>query len=153
MARGIFVLPSWAAGGPFPEIKGEIAGGYVSGEERAALAILYVVMMTDLSLGLIRSKNRLVVDGGLAKMGLYTSMLAQLRSGQTVLCSTASEGSAMGAAALAFKALGQSPFKDETTPVAASSIAGLEAYRDRWRKLANDARGRARREAGLEAAK
>ncbi len=153
MARGIFVLPSWAAGGPFPEIKGEIIGGDVFGEERAALAALYVAMMTDFSLDLIRSKNRLVVDGGLAKLDLYTSMLAQLRPGQTVLRSTTSEGSAMGAAALAFKALGLSPFKDETVPVAASSIAGLEAYRDKWRALANDARERARREAGPEAAK
>lgn len=55
-----------------------------------------------------------------------------------------SEGSATGAAALAFKALGAMPFRDETVPVAASSVPGLEAYRDRWRELAGNARDAAR---------
>jgi len=144
MARGVFVLPSFAAGGPFPETEGRIAGGAVEGEERASAAALYVVMMTDLSLDLIRSDNLLVVDGGLAKIDLFTAMLAQLRPAQTVVRSTMSEGSATGAAALAFKALGLSPFRDETVPVAASRIEGLEAYRDRWRELAEADRAAAR---------
>ena len=38
IARGVFALPSWDAGGPFPETKGVILGGEVAGEERAALA-------------------------------------------------------------------------------------------------------------------
>jgi sugar (pentulose or hexulose) kinase len=136
MARGVFALPSWTAGGPFPETEGRIVGGDVDGEERAAVAALYVVMMTDLSLDLIRSDNMLVVDGGLAKIDLFTAMLAQLRPAQAVVRSSMSEGSATGAAALAFKSLGLAPFEDETTPVSASRIAGLEAYRDRWRELA-----------------
>ena len=144
MARDVFALPSWAAGGPFPETTGRIVGGEVEGEERAAAAALYVAMMTDLSLDLIRSNNLLVVDGGLAKIGLFTAMLAQLRPAQTVVRSAMSEGSATGAAALAFKALGLSPFKDETIPVTASRIAGLEAYRDRWRELAERDRAAAR---------
>lgn len=144
MARGVFAMPSWCAGGPFPEIAGEIVGGDVEGEDRAAVAALYVVMMTDLSLDLIRSENLLVVDGGLARIELFTQMLAQLRPRQTVVRSTMSEGSATGAAALAFKALGLSPFKDETLPVAASRIAGLETYRDRWRAMAESRRAAAR---------
>jgi sugar (pentulose or hexulose) kinase len=144
MARGIFVLPSWAAGGPFPETSGRIVGGDVEGEERAAAAALYVVMMTDLSLDLIHSDNLLVVDGGLARIDLFTAMLAQLRPTQSVVRSAMSEGSATGAAALAFKALGLSPFQDETTPVVASRIAGLEAYRERWRERAEGDRAAAR---------
>lgn len=144
VARGVFALPSFAAGGPFPETGGRIVGGDVAGEERAAAAALYVAMMTDLSLDLIRSDNLLVVDGGLAKIHLFTAMLAQLRPGQQVVRSTMSEGSATGAAALAFKALGLAPFKDETIPVAASRIDGLEAYRDRWRELAERDRAAAR---------
>jgi sugar (pentulose or hexulose) kinase len=146
MARGVFALPSWAAGGPFPETKGRIVGGEVAGEERAAVAALYVAMMTDLSLDLIRSDNLLVVDGGLARIELFTAMLAQLRPAQTVVRSMMSEGSATGAAALAFKALGLAPFEDETVPVAASRIAGLEAYRDRWREMAERDRAVARAE-------
>jgi sugar (pentulose or hexulose) kinase len=147
IAKGIFARPSWAAGGPFPETAGEIVGGDVTGEERAAVAALYVLMMTDLSLDLIRSDNKLVVDGGLAKIDLFPAMLAQLRSGQQVLRSSMSEGSATGAAAIAFKSLGLAPFKDETVAVAPSNIAGLDVYRDRWRNLAD-----VRREAALEAA-
>lgn len=146
MARGIFAMPSWAAGGPFPEIRGHIVGGEVEGEERAAVAALYVLMMTDLSLDLIHSDNLLVVDGGLAKIDLLTAMLAQLRHRQTVVHSTTCEGSATGAAALAFKALGRSPFRDETVPIAASEVSGLETYRDRWRELADRARAAARAE-------
>ena len=90
----------------------------------------------------------LVVDGGLARIDLFTAMLGQLRPSQTVARSTMSEGSATGAAALAFKALGLSPFRDETVSVAPSSIPGLEAYRDRWRKLAAERRAAARASAG-----
>lgn len=136
MARGVFAMPSWTAGGPFPETHGEIVGGEIDGEELAAVAALYVVLMTDLSLDLIRSEKKIVVDGGLAKMDLYTSMLAQLRTGQTVVKSAMSEGSATGAAAIAFDALGSRPFRDETSPVAPGAIVGLEEYRDRWRALA-----------------
>ena len=144
MERGVFALPSWAAGGPFPETKGHIVGGEVSGEERAAVAALYVAMMTDLSLDLIQSENLLVLDGGLAKIDLFTTMLAQLRPTQSVVRSMMSEGSATGAAALAFKALGLKPFKDETVPVTAGHVPGLEAYRTRWRELADGARAAAR---------
>ncbi|MDR7223043.1 carbohydrate kinase [Aminobacter aminovorans] len=144
MERGVFAMPSWAAGGPFPETKGHIVGGEVTGEERAAVAALYVAMMTDLSLDLIKSENLLVIDGGLAKIDLFTAMLAQLRPTQTVVRSMMSEGSATGAAALAFKALGLKPFRDETVPVSASHIPGLDAYRARWRELADGARAAAR---------
>ncbi|MGC4026409.1 MAG: FGGY family carbohydrate kinase [Mesorhizobium sp.] len=142
--RGVFVMPSWAAGGPFPETQGEIVGGDVSGEERAAAAVLYVLLMTDLSLDLIQSDNTLIVDGGLAKIDLYTAMLGQLRPSQKVVRSSMSEGSATGAAAIAFKALGLAPFRDETTPVVPGNVAGLEDYRDRWREMAEARRANAR---------
>jgi sugar (pentulose or hexulose) kinase len=147
MARGVFAMPSWAPGGPFSELQGHIVGGDVTGEARAALAALYVVLMTDLSLDLIQSANMLVVDGGLAKIELFTAMLAQLRPAQKIVHSKASEGSAMGAAALAFKSLGLSPFGDETRPVMPSRIQGLDAYRAAWRDMANSARTAAREQA------
>lgn len=140
ISRGLYALPSWAPSGPFPETKGRIVGGDVQGEERAAVALLYVVLMTDLCLDLIRSTPKIVIDGGLARIDLYPAMLAQLRSTQTILGSAMTEGSATGAAAIAFKALGMFPFKDQTHPVAASHIEGLETYRDRWREVAEGAR-------------
>jgi len=144
VACGVFALPSWAAGGPYPETRGSIVGGEAQGEERAAVAVLYVLLMTDLCLDLMHSAGKVVIDGGLARIDPYTTMLAQLRPAQAILRSAVSEGSATGAAALAFKALGLSPFRDETQAVAASRIDGLEAYRDRWRELADRARAAAR---------
>ena len=144
IARKILAMPSFTSGGPFPETEGHIVGGPVEGEERAAVGALYVLMMADLSLDLIRSRNTLVVDGGLARIELFTPLLAQLRPHQEIVRSTMIEGSATGSAALAFKALGVMPFADETVSVAASDIDGLEAYRDRWRELAEAARAAAR---------
>lgn len=144
IARGVYAMPSWAAGGPFPETSGEIIGGEVEGEERAAMAALYIAMMTDLSLDLIRATRKVIVDGGLAKIDLFTAMLAQLRAGQTVLKSSMSEGSATGAAAIAFDALRLRPFRDETSVVTAGAIVGLETYRDQWRDMAEARRKQAR---------
>lgn len=140
IARGIFALPSWGPDGPFPHQRGTIVGEPAAGEERAAVACLYVAMMTDVSLDLIRSDNLLIVDGGLAKIDIYVAMLAQLRPSQRVTRSSMSEGSATGAAALAFGAIGLTPFRDETSAVEAGAIAGLDAYRTRWRELAEAGR-------------
>lgn len=143
--RGVFAVPSFAAGGPFLGLTGHVIGGELRGEERAAMALLYVVMMTDLSLELIKSEDLIVLDGGLAKIDLFAEMVAQLRPSQTVVRSTTSEGSAAGAAALAFESIGISPFQDETVPVTASNFRDLAAYRGRWRRLADDARASMRR--------
>ncbi len=133
--RGTFALPSFAAGGPFPEMAGEIVGDAHSDAERAAVALLYVVLMTDLSLDLIDSKNTIIVDGGLVKTGFYAELLAQLRPQQTVLRSDNPEGSATGAAILAYEAIGQAldPVRcDEAKPAV---LSGIGKYRARWRAM------------------
>lgn len=134
--KGIFALPSFAPGGPMPGHEGHFVGPQAQGEERAAAAMLYVALMTDLSLDLIRSTNTIVIDGGLVKTGLYAGVLAAFRPGQTVLTSANAEGSAYGAAALVFDNIGQNPFTNECQPASAASITGLEAYRSAWRALA-----------------
>ncbi|TIT57667.1 MAG: carbohydrate kinase, partial [Mesorhizobium sp.] len=50
---GIMALPSFAPGGPMPDRVGEVIGGAPDREERAAVALLYVALMVDLSLDLI----------------------------------------------------------------------------------------------------
>ncbi len=135
ISKEIFALPSFAAGGPMPGAEGRFTGPVAEGEERAAAALLYVVLMTDLSLDLIRSQNDIVIDGGLVKTGLYQSLLAALRPAQTVLVSAVAEGSALGAAALAFEETGLSPFSSECRRADPASIDGLFAYRDRWLSL------------------
>lgn len=128
-----FALPSFAAGGSMPGREGRFIGPPLQGEERAAAALLYVALMTDLSLDLIGSVNPIVIDGGLVKTGLYAAVLAALRSSQTVYSSPNAEGSAFGAAALVFEQFGESPFKNECTVSRPAEIPGLQAYRDFWR--------------------
>ncbi|MBW9052440.1 FGGY-family carbohydrate kinase [Rhizobium mesosinicum] len=136
IAKGVFALPSFAPGGPMQGFEGRFVGPEVEGEERAAAALLYVVLMTSLSLDLIRSANPVVIDGGLVKTGLFAEILAQLRPAQPIFTSPTAEGSASGAAALVFDTLGLKPFANETRQVEPAQLFGLEAYRDTWKALA-----------------
>lgn len=136
IAKGVFALPSFAPGGPMPGLEGRFVGPQVEGEEKAAAALLYVSLMTSLSLDLIQSNNAIVIDGGLVKTGLFAEILAQLRPAQPIFTSPTAEGSAFGAAALVFDMLGRMPFANETSQVAPLQLFGLEAYRDTWKALA-----------------
>jgi sugar (pentulose or hexulose) kinase len=136
---GVFALPSHATGGPFPGRDGCIVGDTpqheLSAEERAAMAVLYVALMTDVLLSLTRSAGTIIVDGGLARIPAYVGLLAALRGEQDVLVGTNANGSASGAAALAFEAGGRRPFREDCHQVGPLALPGLEAYRERWRQL------------------
>lgn len=133
MAAGVFALPSFAPGGPLPGGPGHFIGPTVTGEERAAAALLYVVLMSDLSLDLITSTNTIVIDGGLLKLKHFAGLLAALRPRQTVLISDTAEGSACGAAALAFQSIGITPFDDTAQSAEAIALTGLSDYASAWR--------------------
>ena len=135
IVKQAFALPSFAQGGPFQGAEGTFVGPQLEGEERAAAALLYVTLMTDLSLDLIQSSNPIVIDGGLVKTGLYAALLAALRQGQDVFTSPNAEGSAFGAAALVFEQTGAIPFDNECTPAEAIGMTGLNAYRAAWREM------------------
>lgn len=134
IARRCFALPSFAAGGPLQGHIGNFSGPAIAGEERAAAALLYVALMTDLSLELIGSQNAIIIDGGLVKTGLYASILAALRPGQTIHTSANPEGSAFGAAMLVFDALGINPFINDCAVAQPAAIPDLDAYRHAWRR-------------------
>ncbi len=127
-------VTAFAAGGPVPGHTGHFTGPAVENEERAAVALLYVALMTDLSLDLIDSRNTIVIDGGLVKTGLYASVLAALRPGQSVYTSANPEGSAFGAAALVFDAIGRNPFVNDCAVATPALVPGLENYRQEWRR-------------------
>ena len=133
-----------------PGQKGVVVGPRPTPEDRAAAAFLYVILMTDLSLDEIRSSSTVVVDGGLNRSGLFASLLAQLRPAQTIVQSSSIEGSATGAAALAFESKGLTPPGQPPIPVAAASITGLASYRDSWRQQAVERRPVALASAPLE---
>jgi sugar (pentulose or hexulose) kinase len=135
IAKRSFALPSFAAGGPMQHHHGHFVGPSVEGEERAAVALLYIALMTDLSLDLIGSENAIVIDGGLVKTDLYAPLLAALRPGQTIHTSSNPEGSALGAAALVFDAIGKSPFANNCVKAEPARIPGLDDYRRAWRQM------------------
>lgn len=145
IARRAFALPSFAAGGPMQGHDGRFVGPSVEGEERAAVALLYIALMTDLSLDLIGSENAIVIDGGLVKSGLYAPLLAALRPGQTIHTSSNPEGSALGAAALVFDAVGKSPFANDCIKADALRMPGLDDYRGAWRQMVETMQGDAER--------
>ncbi|TGQ92714.1 carbohydrate kinase [Mesorhizobium sp. M8A.F.Ca.ET.208.01.1.1] len=130
---GLMALPSFAPGGPISDRSGEIIGGTPSAAQRAAVALLYVALMVDLCLDLIHSENTVIVDGGLNTGGLLAGLLAQLRPGQTFLQGASLEGSATGAAALAFESLGRDFAAEPPEPVRATQFGGLAGYREAWR--------------------
>ncbi|TPM37822.1 carbohydrate kinase [Mesorhizobium sp. B2-3-4] len=130
---GLMAVPSFAPGGPMPGHRGEVVGGTPVAGQSAAVALLYVGLMIDLSLDLIHSGNTVIVDGGLNTGGLLAGLLAQLRPGQAFLQGASLEGSATGAAALAFESVGRDFAAEPPEPVHATRFSGVAAYRDAWR--------------------
>ena len=135
IASDQMALPSFAAGGPFPARAGRLVGpAPESGAERAAIATLYVAMMTAQSLDLVSSMGDIIIDGGLALNGALCATLAALRPGQSLYRNTNAEGTAMGAAALAFRGLGRtSVFPREIGKVEPWALPDLAGYYARWR--------------------
>jgi sugar (pentulose or hexulose) kinase len=136
IARDQMALPSFAAGGPFPARAGRLVGpAPESAAERAAIATLYVAMMTAQSLDLVSSSGDIIVDGGLALNRALCATLAALRPQQSLYRNTNAEGTAMGAAALAFRALGRtSVFPRDVGKVEPWALADLAGYYARWRQ-------------------
>ena len=140
--RGIFALPSFADGGPFQGARGRFVDSVgvpveVSEADRAPLAVLYVASVMNVTLDLLLSDGPIVMDGGLARVETIPRLLAALRSEQRVMIGEHAEGTACGAAALAYGALGLDPFPH----IAVHQVAPLELplwrnYNNRWRTLA-----------------
>jgi sugar (pentulose or hexulose) kinase len=135
IARDQMALPSFAAGGPFQTHAGRLVGpAPESAADRAAIATLYVAMMTAESLDLVSSAGDIIIDGGLALNGALCATLAALRPEQSLYRNTNAEGTAMGAAALAFRALGRmSVFPRNIDRVEPWTLPDLAGYYARWR--------------------
>lgn len=135
IASDTLALPSFTdSGGPFPGAGNE--GRVVGPEpetpaERAALASLYVALVTAVDLDLLAAEGRVIVDGSFADNRLFAGLLAALRPGQSIEVSTARDGTALGAALLwrwpERRAL-------ELEPVAPVDLDGLDGYARMWRE-------------------
>jgi L-fuculokinase len=131
-------LPSFAPGGPFPSAKGTLLrADKLNIAERAALATVYVALMSDMSIDLLGAGGNIFVDGPLAFNPLFASVLAALRPECRVFVTGRFDSSD---SAVVF--LGGFPHRADALPPASEplSLAGLDEYRRAWReKLPPDA--------------
>lgn len=127
---GRYALPAFQPGvGPFATRKGEWIDPPHTQIQRRAVASLYLALMTDASLDLIGSKDRLVVEGRFAGDPLFVRALAQLRPTQTIYLAAAGDSVATGALRLRNPDLRPEGALTKVTPL----DVDLAAYAARWR--------------------
>ncbi len=129
-----FALPSFApAGGPFAGVAGRMLRAERLDERgRAALAALYLALMTDLALDSLNAHGELLMDGPLADNDLYARVLATLRPTQPVRGAARRGGIVHAALHLA-----NAPLPAQKRTVPAQPLPGADAlldYRARWRR-------------------
>jgi len=138
IAKGQMALPSFAPSGPFPDQVGHLIGPPPTNEvERAAIGSLYLACMSVTSLNLVHSNNPVIIDGGLANNSVYPSLIASLWGKHPVMVNAKAEGTAAGAAAMAYETFMQSPFSNPCVSVESEKIQGLADYFATWTELVN----------------
>lgn len=135
IAQGTLALPCFAeTGGPFSGQAGRVLGPAPQIDaERAALATLYVVLMTDHCLVALGATGRVVVEGAFTANRWFGPLLASLAEGRDVAVSDDSSGTTCGAWLLDTWGRAAEP---APPPVAPWCPAGWPAYRDAWRRQA-----------------
>lgn len=133
IAQRTLALPCFAeTGGPFAGQAGRITGpAPATPAEQAALATLYVVLMTDHCLGALGAAGRVVVEGAFTANPWFGPLLAGLAEGREVTVSDDSSGTTCGAWLL--DAWG-SVAEAAAAPVAALNPPAWRAYREAWRR-------------------
>ncbi|HLX97060.1 MAG TPA: FGGY family carbohydrate kinase [Roseiarcus sp.] len=131
---GALALPAFSdQGGPFAARKGVIEGkAPTAPNARAALATLYVALMTAHMLRHLEAPGDLIVEGGFTRSPAFTAVLAALLPARRVVVAPRAAGAAAGAAMLAHWGEPHAPPRLEAPP--AWALPGLEAYRDRWER-------------------
>ncbi len=144
IAVGTMALPSFTdLGGPIPGTGGT---GRIVGPppettgRRIALATLYCALMSSASIEHIGSRNRIIIDGGLARNRLYAELIAALRPDQEVTISLAVEGTSLGAGLLWRWRRRPAPAL-ALDRIAAPVLPGLSDYVARWAGMARDGGG------------
>ena len=140
VAQGSMALPSFEDhDGPFP---GRAGAGRLVGppltdaEERLALGVLYAALLTW-GCGLaLASERDWILDGSFLRDPVFAGLVAALRPGHRVKVSREAYGIAAGAAVLCREDDGTVPL--ELVQAEALEVPGLEAYADKWMKLAGE---------------
>ena len=137
--QGTLALPCFAeSGGPFVGRAGRIAGPAPrSPAERYALATLYCALMSDYCLDALAAEGPITVEGSFTDNPHFAPLLAALRPAQTVAVSHDASGTTCGGWMLHHWGTAPAPHAARAGAQAnAAALAGLAAYRARWRALA-----------------
>lgn len=131
--RQAMALPAFASGGPFAGREGRLVNAEkLSGSERASLATLYVVLMTELLIEMLGAEGDVLIDGPLATNPLFGPVLAACLPERSVWLSPGDGGNMRAACHLAgFPDAPTQPM----TPASPAVIKALPGYRQVWREL------------------
>ena len=131
IAGDVQALPSFMPGvGPFPNHVGCWTGDAdtLSPGQRTAAVSLYLALVTEACLGLCGLGGQIIIEGPLARNGLFAAALARL-TGVPVRTSGDATGTSLGASML----FGGMAGTNAGTPVAPLDHAGFAAYAEHWR--------------------
>lgn len=128
-------LPGRVQGvGPYPTgPDGWMGEAAKTDREKVAGATLYVALMTQTSLGLTESSDRIVIEGPFAGNRIYAELLAALVD-QPVYVSGDATGTSTGAAMLLVRGK-SATLGDAVRP---ANIANLREFAQDWRKISED---------------
>jgi sugar (pentulose or hexulose) kinase len=134
LAHDAIALPCFApTGGPFAGQPGRLVRAErLDCKGRAALAALYVALMTDLLLDSLDARGEVLIDGPLADNDLYVRVLATLRADQAVRGAACRGGIVHAALHLAGCAV--DPAHGATPAMPLRGRDALYDYRARWRR-------------------
>ena len=130
---GLLVLPPHAAGGPFQNMPPAVRSARIEGlssAQRHALAALYCALVTDACLDCIDARGAVIVDGAFAGNAIFLGALAALRGDNTIFASPVEDGTTIGAAYIASRALRRQQVGVASVPVLADAVL---RHRERWR--------------------
>lgn len=130
---GVFALPPFERGsGPFRHA-GAAGGRIVGGEGSAALATLYLALMIDYELDLLRAGGTVLFGSIASKNPLLCALVAQLRPDLLLQSVDDAASTITGAWCLTrWRVPAPAGFGDRSA-VKPTTITGLEAYRKEWR--------------------
>lgn len=137
LENGSMVLPTLSPGnGPFPDHPGGWVARPDNWYERRTAACLYAALVTDVSLDLIGSRDRLLVEGRFAEAEVIVRALASLRPDTQVYTANAHNDVSFGALRLIDPALqpkGQlervAPLPEDIRPYRNAWLTALESSR------------------------
>lgn len=131
--RRAMAIPSFAPAGPFSGCAGSMVDAQdCSPIERAAVATLYVALLTDYALDALGAHGDLIIEGPFAENPVYPGVLAALGTRRRVYLGDGRSGTVGGALALLDHASRSAATLSRVLP---ETFPNLHSYRHHWQRL------------------